>query len=154
MPGVVFIFIILVTIAAVSVFSFTAESNNIKYIDTHNHLAGRFGPPSRQVLDYEGAAQVALGEMNKFGIKKMLIMPPPFPSGHKHQYECDDFLEIAKKYPDRFIIGSDQFYLSPKRRGRIGPPSAEPTNSFFSLLPPELAGKVGLDNPRRLFKLD
>ena len=104
MPGIGLLFIILFTIAAVSVFSLTAESKDIKYIDAHNHLAGRFGPPSRQILDYEGAAQVALGEMNKFGIKKMLIMPPPFPPGHKYQYECDDFLEIAKKYPDRFAF--------------------------------------------------
>jgi hypothetical protein len=325
-------------------------SGGITYIDAHNHLAGRFGPPSRQVLDYEGAARNALRAMDRFGIKKMLIMPPPFPPDHKHRYECDDFIHIVKKYPDRFaflggggtlnvmiqeaaregktstklrqkfekkaleilskgalgfgemavehlclgkkhnhqsapadhplfllladiaakhdvpidihmevvpekmplpenlpsppnpkvlspnlaaferllahnrkakiiwahvgwdntghrtaaltaqllkkhpnlymsfkisprdsvaenrplergtglkkewlnvlkefperfIIGSDQFYLSPKMRGQIGPPSVEPTNKFFSLLPRELAKKIGYENPKRIFNL-
>lgn len=327
-----------------------AAEKGITYIDAHNHLAGRFGPPLRQVLDYEGAARAALREMDRFGIKKMVIMPPPFQPGHKMLYECDDFIEVVKKYPDRFvflggggtlnvliqeavlngksdekkrkfkkkaleilskgakgfgefaiehlclgkkhnhqsapadhplfllladiaaqhdvpidihmevvpkkmalpmglssppnpkelspnlaaferllahnrkakiiwshvgwdnigfrtaeltaqllakhwnlymsfkisprdsipgnrpiergvgikpewvkvieefsdrfIIGSDHFYMSPKMRGRIGPPSVEPTNTFFSLLPPDLARKIGYENPMRLFKLD
>ena len=349
MASIVFLFIIFFAVSTADTFSLTAESKDIKYIDAHNHLTGRFGPQSRQVLDFEGAAQAALRTMNRFGIEKMLIMPPPFPPGHEHQYECDDFIEIAQKYPerfaflggggtlnpmiqeavrkgktdyqkqkfkrtaleilskgakgfgefaiehlclgkkhnhqsapadhplfllladiaaqhdvpidihmevvakkmplpgnlssppnpkelapnlgaferllaynpkakiiwshvgwdntghrtaeltarllkkhpnlymsfkisprdsvpenrpiqkgvglkpewinvirefpDRFIIGSDQFYLSPKMRGQTGPPSAAPTNSFFSLLPPDIARKVGIENPRRLFKL-
>ena len=64
-----------------------------------------------------------------------------------------EWLEIIKKFPDRFIIGSDQFYLSPKMRGQIGPRSVEPTNKFFSLLPPDLARKIGYDNPKALFNL-
>jgi predicted TIM-barrel fold metal-dependent hydrolase len=351
-PGMVLVFIIIYFgLAAASAVSLRAESEGIKYIDAHNHLMGRFGPPGRQVLDYEGAARVALSAMDKYGIKKMLIMPPPFQPDNKNLYECDDFLKIVKKYPDRFaflggggtlnvkiqeavragntgdqlkrkfkkkaleillqgakgfgefaiehlclgkkhnhqsapadhplfflladiaakhdvpidihmeavpekmplpnglssppnpkiltpnlasferllaynrkakiiwshvgwdntghrtaeltaqllkkhpnlymsfkispgdsvpenrpiqrgvglkpewlkvirefpdrfIIGSDHFFISPKMRGRVGPPSVEPTHKFFSLLPLDLARKVGIENPKRLFKLD
>ena len=104
-PGILLVFIIIYFgIAVASAINLTAESGGTKYIDAHNHLMGRFGPPGRQVLDYEGAAQVALGAMDKYGIKKMLIMPPPFAPDNKNQYECDDFLEIVKKYPDRFVF--------------------------------------------------
>lgn len=73
------------------------------YIDTHNHLLGRFGSRSGlQILDYEGAAQVALAKMNELGIERMLIMPPPFPPNHPNKYEMDDFVEVVRKYADRF----------------------------------------------------
>lgn len=76
---------------------------NKGYIDTHNHLFGRFGPRSGSpVLDYEGAAQVALAKMNALGIEKMLIMPPPFPPNHPNKYDMDDFLDVVKKHTDRF----------------------------------------------------
>ncbi|MCP4695178.1 MAG: amidohydrolase family protein [Desulfobacterales bacterium] len=65
-----------------------------------------------------------------------------------------EWLSVIEAHPDRFVIGSDQFFLSPRMRGRIGPPSAEPTNRFYSLLPPGLAIKVGYENAARIFKLD
>ncbi|MBI4277341.1 MAG: amidohydrolase family protein [Armatimonadetes bacterium] len=74
-------------------------------IDTHNHLEGR--TPSRQgppAHDYEGAARVALDMMNRVGIKKMLIMPPPFPPGFPGAYDLDDLLGTVRRYPDRFAV--------------------------------------------------
>ena len=64
-----------------------------------------------------------------------------------------EWLRVIREFPNRFIIGSDQFYLSPKMRGQIGPRSVEPTNRFFSLLPPDLARKIGYDNPKFIFNL-
>lgn len=56
------------------------SDGNIQFIDTHNHLVGRYGSHSGvHEIDYEGAATVALATMSKLGIRKMLIMPPPFP---------------------------------------------------------------------------
>ncbi len=65
----------------------------------------------------------------------------------------EEWIALIKKYPDRFVIGSDQFYLTPKMRSRIGPPSVGSTNSFFTALPPDLAQKVGYTNAIKLFKL-
>jgi hypothetical protein len=88
-PGIKSLFIFLLGVAVVSCLNSRAESTaaaeekvpggGVAYIDAHNHLAGRFGPLSRQVLDYEGAARAALAAMDRYGIEKMLIMPPPLP---------------------------------------------------------------------------
>jgi hypothetical protein len=65
-----------------------------------------------------------------------------------------EWLQLIRGFPDRFIIGTDQFYVSPRSPMRqIGPRSVEPTNRFFSLLPPDLAVKVGKENPRRIFNI-
>ena len=65
-----------------------------------------------------------------------------------------EWLQLIREFPDRFIIGTDQFYVSPRSPMRqIGPRSVEPTNRFFSLLPPDLALKVGQENPRRIFNI-
>jgi hypothetical protein len=75
------------------------------FIDVHNHLIGRYvSRPGIHETDYEGAARVALDEMNRLGIKKMLVMPPPFPPDHPNRYTFEDLIGIVKKYPDRFAF--------------------------------------------------
>ena len=64
-----------------------------------------------------------------------------------------EWLKVIQNFPDRFLIGSDQFYVSPRASRRF-PPSAEDTIAFISALPAELARKIGYTNPRRIFKLD
>ena len=72
------------------------------YIDTHNHIVGKLGPRSGSSPDYEGAAGVALKAMNRFGIKKMLIMPPPFPLNPPHTYDIEDLIETVSRHANRF----------------------------------------------------
>ena len=48
------------------------------YIDAHNHLSGG----GRHDANYSGAGSSALSRMRELGIRKMLIMPPPFSSDH------------------------------------------------------------------------
>jgi len=78
----------------------------IGYIDAHNHLHGHIRSPSGVVVDYEGAARVALSTMDKLGIKKMIVMPPPFPLNHPHTYEIDnfDFIRTLRKYSNRLVF--------------------------------------------------
>ncbi|RMG01590.1 MAG: hypothetical protein D6726_09235 [Nitrospirae bacterium] len=65
-----------------------------------------------------------------------------------------EWIKLMKRFPDRFMIGSDQFYLSPRSPLlRIGPPSAIPTSRFFKHLPPDLKRKIGYENALRVFKL-
>jgi hypothetical protein len=65
-----------------------------------------------------------------------------------------EWLQLIREYPERFIIGTDQFYVSPRSPMRqIGPRSVEPTNTFFSLLPPDLACTLGQENPRLIFNV-
>jgi len=64
----------------------------------------------------------------------------------------DEWLDLIRKYPDRFLVGADQFYLA-EGAGQIGPRSLEPTMAFFAALPVDLQRKLGQDNPISLFKL-
>lgn len=67
----------------------------------------------------------------------------------------DEWLALLREFPGRFIIGTDQFYISPRASmERIGPSKAKITNKFFSLLPPDLARTIGRENPRRIFNLN
>jgi len=78
---------------------------NIWFIDAHNHLVGRYvSRPGTHEMDYEGAARVALDAMNRLGIKKMFIMPPPFSPNHPNRYTFEDLIGIVKKYPGRFAF--------------------------------------------------
>ncbi len=63
-----------------------------------------------------------------------------------------DWLDLIRAFPDRFMIGSDQFYPAPSFR-QVGPPSVEPTIRFLNLLPPDLRIKVGSQNASRIFNL-
>lgn len=66
----------------------------------------------------------------------------------------EEWLQVIRKFPDRFIIGTDYFYMSPRSsKKRIGPPNIEPTYKFFSLLPSDLARKLGQENPLRIFNI-
>jgi hypothetical protein len=94
-----------------------------------------------------------------------------------------EWLAVIRAFPNRFVIGSDHFYgtaergMNPERgrrmwsegnqgggpfkgmgqggpKKRVGPPSVGPTMRFFSLLPPDLAEKVGRENPFRIFRLN
>ena len=63
-----------------------------------------------------------------------------------------EWLQLIKDFPDRFIIGTDQFYVAPGARS-IGPQKTEGTKRFMLLLPPDLARQIGIENPIRIFTL-
>jgi predicted TIM-barrel fold metal-dependent hydrolase len=96
-------------------------------IDTHNHLFGRFpAGPGPVVVDYDGAAQVALETMDKLGIKTLIVMPPPFAPSHPHPYDAEDLLDVVRSRPDRFAFLAGGGSLNPMlhqaaRDGKAGP---------------------------------
>jgi hypothetical protein len=63
-----------------------------------------------------------------------------------------EWLMLIRRFPDRFIIGTDQFYSAPGGR-QIGPQKTRDTRIFMDLLPSDLAIKIGIENPRRIFNL-
>lgn len=76
-----------------------AAAGRMAYIDAHAHLDGRFSP---RAADYEGAVQVALATMDGLGVRKTLVMPPPFSPGHPNLYDFEDFLPVLGQHPARF----------------------------------------------------
>jgi hypothetical protein len=63
-----------------------------------------------------------------------------------------EWLEFIRKYPDRFVIGSDEFFASPMI-SYSSPARLETTFRFLYLLPHDLAYKVGYENPNHIFGL-
>ncbi len=68
----------------------------------------------------------------------------------------DEWLNLIREYPERFIIGSDRFYVTPRTNLQIGPPKreGEGPERLLTLLPMELARKVGYENTTRIFNLE
>lgn len=62
------------------------------------------------------------------------------------------WLKVMKEFPDRFFIGSDAFYITPWSRSRA-PKDASAVLRVLEQLPPDLARQIGVENPRRIFKL-
>ncbi|MEX2126816.1 MAG: amidohydrolase family protein [Xanthobacteraceae bacterium] len=63
-----------------------------------------------------------------------------------------DWLQLIKDFPDRFMIGSDQFY-TPQCPTCEKRNSATPSLRWLELLPADIARKVAIENPQRVFKI-
>jgi hypothetical protein len=72
-----------------------------------------------------------------------------------------EWLTLFRDFPDRFVIGSDQFFVSPNIRGS-GPGTVfgqraqrirEGSKTLLSRLPPDLRRKIGYENAVGLYKL-
>ncbi len=77
-----------------------------------------------------------------------------------------EWLRLLSDYPDRFVIGGDQFFMSPGggrgNRGPTGlgmvasqhaPQRRQRTDAFLAQLPEDLARKIAFENAMRLYKL-
>jgi hypothetical protein len=53
---------------------------------------------------------------------------------------------MLRAFPDRFVIGSDQFFGE-------NPERLERAREFIDALPPDLAQRVGRENALRLYRL-
>lgn len=63
-----------------------------------------------------------------------------------------EWLQLIQDFPDRFLIGTDQFYVASGAKA-IGPQKTEATKHLMTLLPPNLAQQIGAINPIRIFNL-
>lgn len=65
-----------------------------------------------------------------------------------------EWLAVFKEFPDRFFIGSDEFYMSGRRKKRHGSSgSLENTCNFLAQLPADLAKKIGYENAQKVYNL-
>ena len=63
-----------------------------------------------------------------------------------------EWLRLVRRFPERFIMGSDQFYLTPLSQRRF-PNSLSGALAVLNSLPPGLAAQVGQANPAAILKL-
>ena len=60
---------------------------------------------------------------------------------------------LLMEFPDRFVIGSDQFNSAPRSIARGFAPTLLPTLRVLQALPPGLAQMIAVENPKRIYKL-
>ena len=72
-----------------------------------------------------------------------------------------EWLDLFKEFPDRFVIGNDGFFASESFKGQgtaalltqRTPPSRGNSQALLDSLPPDLARKIGFENAVALYKL-
>ncbi|MFC1821339.1 amidohydrolase family protein [Thermodesulfobacteriota bacterium] len=84
------------------------------------------------------------------------VGPKPIPSRPTDAADRikQEWLTLITKHQDRFIIGSDEFFL-PQTRGKGHPSggSTEKTVQLLSLLPEDISRKVGFENAEKIYHL-
>ncbi|MFC1745360.1 hypothetical protein ACFL35_15305 [Candidatus Riflebacteria bacterium] len=78
-------------------------NKSVPIIDVHCHFIPKAKRRRRMYIDDE-CIQSALKDMNRYGIKRVFLMPPPFPHWHKRKYTVDLLLPFIRKYPGRFAL--------------------------------------------------
>lgn len=84
--------------------SVTPDSTRVKYIETHVHLQATYKDKGELKTDWIGTAEYTIQEMDKLGISKCLIMPPPQGTENTNPYTYKVLLPVIKKYPARFLL--------------------------------------------------
>jgi hypothetical protein len=75
--------------------------NGVPLIDVHAHLVT--SSPGMVGADFAGAARAAISWMDRVGISRMLVMPPPYGATEiDRSYEYDAFRDALRAYPGRF----------------------------------------------------
>ncbi len=118
-------FIALAVLAALAIFGHpgaqiasAAEETSAKgYVDVHMHLDGSYmegGPGSgRPARDYESAADHLIEMMNRAGVEKAIVMPPPQGPKQRGGYTYQELLGAVQKYPGRLVLAAGGGELSP-----------------------------------------
>lgn len=76
-----------------------ARAEELPLIDVHMHFE------LLPVRDPAGSASAAIQHMARFGIKRSLLMPPPFPtSTQRNFYDIEDMLFVTKDHPGKFAL--------------------------------------------------
>jgi hypothetical protein len=70
------------------------------YMDTHNHIIIGRG----RSRDYLAGVNKALDTMQRLGIEKMLVMPPPFSPGNPRSFDVEELLPVVRKFQGRFFV--------------------------------------------------
>jgi len=100
-----------------AVFSADKNSSDTKFdipvIDGHNHINGLFRGRGRMEERYQDAVSETIRKMNQANIKTMIVMPPPFPAGHRGIYDVDKLIPYLKLYPGRFKVFGGGGTLNP-----------------------------------------
>lgn len=97
----------------------SAEENVSAYVDVHMHLDGvqrSFVQQDAQAPDNSSADQL-IALMNKYGVLKAIVMPPPQVLNQPGGYTYKALLKSVQKYPNRLVLGGGGGILNPIIQG-------------------------------------
>ncbi|MDD5091914.1 MAG: hypothetical protein PHQ23_13485, partial [Candidatus Wallbacteria bacterium] len=63
------------------------------------------------------------------------------------------WISLIRDFPDRFMMGADEFFISPKSKRKF-PPSAELTYKLLEFLPEEIVNKITIETPKQVFRVE
>lgn len=106
------------------------KAPRVQYIETHVHLQATYVEDGQLKQDWLGTAAYTIKEMDKLGISKCLIMPPPQGTGNKNPYTHSELLPVVKKYPDRFTFLGGGGTLNVMIQRFVESPGAVPDKSL------------------------
>ena len=89
--------ILYLIVFTVCVSGFQSPEGKLGFIDVHVHLIGGRGNDE----DYGGAAYEAIEHMDRLGIRKAIILPPPQVIS-QDWYDYPSFVHALRRYPNRF----------------------------------------------------
>jgi len=154
---------------------FAAPPNPPKLADTMRALARLLAHNPKASIVWAHGGSDPLGAMTPAAIGRLMdehpnlfvslrIAGPRAPMMNKALTRTGldpDWRDLLTRHADRFVIGTDSFMVSPAVRGG-GPgvrfaehntPKLQATIHFLSLLPPDVAAKIGRENAMRIYKL-
>lgn len=109
------------------VIAISSGSASEGFVDVHMHLNGhaapaRRGPNARRppegpTINYEGAADHLIEMMNRAGVAKAVVMPPPQLPGQKGAYTYHVLLDAIRKYSGRLVLAAGGGELNPLIHG-------------------------------------
>lgn len=95
-----------------------AAGSGVAFVDVHTHLSGTYpergfaGPPQLKT-DYPAAAANLVATLDRLGVRRSVVMPPPQISGQKVVVTYGDLLAAVRRYPDRLVWGGGGDILNP-----------------------------------------
>jgi hypothetical protein len=70
----------------------------LRWVDVHMHLVGGYDQ------DWEGAVEVAVREMDRFGVAMAIVLPPPQVDGQPVTSDARSYAGALRRYPGRFAF--------------------------------------------------
>jgi hypothetical protein len=125
-----------------------SHNENARIVLSHStdSTGGRKASIIRGLLERHPNLYMSLNVMPGFLFLQNLPLKPRGPV-------APEWLQLIEDYPDRFLIGSDQFFIAPCAGCKTAD-SFTPTLRWLSAVPPEIARKIALENPGRVYKID
>jgi hypothetical protein len=93
----------------------------VPFIDVHTHL---FGGTKNEA--FAEAVEVAVRQMNRFGVRKSIVMPPPRAPGVTSNFDYLQFIEPIRRHPGRFAFLGGGGALNPLMHSISDPAAVTP----------------------------